>query len=120
MSKHPTINHVFLNNEDKEIKQDRGYAKRAVKKYNDTYEHLYTADEKAEGAALLAQAQSAFIRSRCWLNYRKKTMVVKVESPTSADRVTAAVSAFEQAIAVYNPDLRHDGGHYLFHIFPRK
>ena len=119
MTTKPTIKHVFLNNEDKEVKQDRGYAKRAVKKYNDDHEHLFTADEKAVGAALLAQAQNAFIRSRCYLNYRKNSMVVKVESPKAADRVTEAVSAFELAIAQYNPDLRHDGGHYLFHIFPR-
>ena len=114
----PTITTKFY--EDSEVKQSAIFAKKDVIRRNANSKNLYTVDEQAVGDVMLMAAQNAFIRSRCFLNYREGSMVIKVESPKASDRVTEAADQFEKAMADLNALRKVKNGHYLFHIFPRK
>ena len=117
MSKTPTLTVKF--HEDSDVKQMPWTAKKDIQERNNRCQSLYTVDEQAKGYELLGQAQSTFIRSRCFINFRDTVMVIKVESVKSADKLSEAFDTFEKCMAELGAVENHRNGHYIYHIFPR-
>jgi hypothetical protein len=82
--------------------QDAGsaYSKQAayldVKRRSELAKQQYSTAQQQEAEALQQLTRQAFMRSRVYLTYRDKFYTVKIEKPTSADRLTREASNIEQ------------------------
>ena len=115
--KTPVLVHHFY--DDTPVKQSKQKAFLDARRRDAENEALFTPAEKAVGADMLLKAVGAYMRSRCYLNYREHSMVVKVEHPKASDKLSSSVEAFDKAMAELGADVKHKNGHLLYHIFPR-
>ena len=61
-----------------------------AKKRDAANKSLYTAAQRAQGDSLKLAIESVYGRSKVYMNYRKKFIVVKVDKPHVADRLSTA------------------------------
>jgi hypothetical protein len=59
---------------------------------------LFSTDQIAAGETLYQKAATAWFRSKVYRNYRENFIAVKVDRPTSADKLTPEVEALEEFV----------------------
>ena len=81
----------FNVDEDSRTSTTAWYARQDCEQYNRDHKHLYTKDQILSGELLKKAAETAYFRSRVFLNFREKFMTVKVEAPQLADKISNEV-----------------------------
>jgi len=69
----------------------------------------FTDDQIAAGLALVNEVSKVFFRRKVYLNYRKKTMVVKIAGARPMDLVTTDAVRLEQSLAARGMKMRRTG-----------
>jgi hypothetical protein len=92
------------------------YSVQHAKAQNIANAHLYSAQQLAFANAVLAQASSAFLRSTCYLNLRKRYISVKVSNVTKACLVSNAVAQFAQFCKQNNIAVKQTQNALVFNI----
>lgn len=92
------------------------YSVQQAKAQNIVNTSLYTAQQLAFANNVLAQASSAFLRSKCYLNLRKRYISVKVSNVTKVCLVSNAVAQFAQYCKQNNIAVKQTQNALVFNI----
>lgn len=89
---------------------------KAQQRSNDL-EKLAPEHVKAKAKELLLLIQSAYIRSRSWINYNVTDVTIKIENPPAADRMASyRDKALMDFCRKHNTQVRSMGKSLIYHI----
>lgn len=103
-----------IDNDD--VRQNPAFAAIDARRRDAQNVNLYTLNQIKAGIELESRVRFCFFRSRVYLNYRSKFIVVKVEKPQMADKSSDAYSEVISFCEKNDYDIAITGNAMLFRI----